>query len=192
MYDHRNIDGKDCKTVIDIGAHIGAFSLYVAHQSPQAHVFAYEPDPVTESFLRKNIDQNNLQNRIKSTKAAVGGSEGTGTLHVLPNRSETNSMFRSLEGSHAVTVRTVTLKNIFDEHKIDRCDVLKMNAEGVEYDILYGLPADYLQRIQAIVMNYHLFVPKPRCTPQELKSYLESHGFTVTEQHKRIFVAIRK
>lgn len=192
IYDHRNLAWQNVRTAIDIGAHIGSFSLYVAQKSPQATIFAYEPDPVTASFLRKNIDQNGLRQRIKSTQAAVGGTEGTATLHVLPNRSEANSLFKSLEGSHDVTVDVTTLQKIFDENNIERCDILKMNAEGVEYEILYGLPAEYLKRIQAIVMNYHLFVQKPRCTPQELQTYLESNGFTVTEDSKRIFIAIRR
>ncbi|MSR67334.1 FkbM family methyltransferase, partial [Candidatus Peribacteria bacterium] len=191
-YDHQDIAWNDAKTIIDIGAHIGAFSLYAAKKSPHANIFSYEPDPVTEEYLRKNIEQNHLGHRIKSSLAAVGGTEGTATLHVLPNRSEANSMYRTLEGSHEIPVRVTTLQKIFDTENIQQCDLLKMNAEGVEYEIFYGLPPEYLKRIRVIVMNYHVFVKKPRCTQGELRAYLESNGFFVTEQGKRIFVAVRR
>ncbi len=192
VYDHGDIAWNDAKTIIDIGAHIGAFSLYAAKKAPHAKIFSYEPDPVTEGYLRKNITQNHCEHRIKSNLAAVGGAEGTGTLHVLPSRSEANSMYRTLEGGHTIPVRVTMLQKIFDDENIEECDLLKMNAEGVEYEIFYGLPVDYLRRIKVIVMNYHVFVKKPRCTPQELQAYLESHGFAVTEQGKRIFVAVRR
>lgn len=192
VYDAPDIRWRSVRTILDIGAHIGAFSLYAAKKSPNARIIACEPDPVTYAYLAKNVEQNRLGGRVKAIQSAVAGMEGQATLHVLPGRSEANSMYRSLQGSHDVSVAVSTLQAVFDAEKIDRCDLLKMNAEGVEYEILYGLPPAYLRRIDAIVMNFHLFVEQPRATPDELRSYLEANGFLVTEQGKRIFVAVRR
>lgn len=190
VYDHPKIRWSDVKTVLDIGGHIGAFALYAAKKAPSARTICFEPDPVTYAYLETNVRTNRLT-QIQTRCAAIGGETGQAVLHVLPGRSEANSLYAKLEGSHAVPVPVTTLRNVFDSEKIDRCDLLKMNAEGVEYEILYGLPPQYLSRIDVIVMNYHLFVKKPRATPDELRAYLESNGFTVTEQGKRIFVAVR-
>ncbi len=191
VYDHARIRWNDATTILDIGGHIGAFALYAAKKSPSAKIISFEPDPVTCEYLKKNVMNNNLS-RIETRCAAVGGETGTATLHVLPGRSEANSLYAELKGSHPVSVPVTTLKDVFDTEKIDRCQLLKMNAEGVEYEILYGLPPEYLKRIDVIVMNYHLFVQKPKATPEDLRTYLEGHGFTVTEQGKRIFVAVRR
>jgi len=192
VYDHSSICWKTATMIVDVGGHMGAFALYAAKKSPTANIFTYEPDPVTFSYLQKNIGDNKLGERVKCRSLAVGGATGEAVLHVLPGRSEANSLYASLPGSHEVKVAVTTLKNIFDEEHITHCELLKMNAEGVEYEILYGLPVEYLKRIDCIVMNYHLFVKKPRATPKELRTYLESHGFTVTEQGKRIFVAVKR
>lgn len=191
VYDHPSIRWKDATNILDIGGHIGAFALYAAKKSPSARIISFEPDPITFGYLEKNVTNNHLT-KIQTRCAAIGGQTGTATLHVLPGRSEANSLYAELQGSHPVSVPVTTLKDVFDTEKIDHCQLLKMNAEGVEYEILYGLPPEYLKRIDVIVMNYHLFVKKPKATPHELRAYLESHGFTVTEQGKRIFVAVRR
>ena len=48
------IENGDC--IIDIGANIGLFSLFVARHAPQARVFACEPSPTTFDALRQNLE----------------------------------------------------------------------------------------------------------------------------------------
>ncbi len=43
-------------TVIDIGANIGLFSLFVRSQSPRASVFSYEPSPIAFRALQANCE----------------------------------------------------------------------------------------------------------------------------------------
>ena len=38
---------------------------------------------------------------------------------------------------------------------LERVDLLKMDCEGAEYEILYGTPDRYLERIREIRMEYH-------------------------------------
>jgi hypothetical protein len=42
-----------------------------------------------------------------------------------------------------------------EENGITRCDLLKMDCEGAEYEILYNCPPDYLRRIDQIAMEVH-------------------------------------
>jgi FkbM family methyltransferase len=191
VYDAPGIAFDQAKTVIDVGGHIGAFTLYVASHSPEARIYTLEPEPQSFAYLQKNVVQNNLADRVTCIQAGVGGQEGTMELHVVPGRGEGNSVYRAPEGSTTLSIDVVRLQDLFDREKIEHCDILKMNAEGVEYEIFYGLPAEYFAKISAIVMNYHVFVPHPDATPDKLRSHLEKHGFTVHEQGKRIFVAVR-
>lgn len=41
--------------VIDVGANIGMFSLFVAEQCKDARIFAFEPSPITFDVLKKNL-----------------------------------------------------------------------------------------------------------------------------------------
>src|SRR6266446_785467 len=55
--------------VIDIGAHIGIFSLFAA--SCAARVFSFEPFPENFSLLKENIARNNFQGRVLPSPLAV-------------------------------------------------------------------------------------------------------------------------
>jgi FkbM family methyltransferase len=192
VYDSNVIDWNAARTIIDIGGHTGAFALYAAWRSPQAKIYSYEPEPVSFSFLQRNIRESNLEHRVTGNNFAVGKESGTAVLHVLPGRGEGNSMFRSSPQAQDISVPVTRLQDIFQKENIDHCDILKLNAEGVEYEILYSLHPEILKRISVIVMNYHVFVPDPRATPDQLRAYLEANNFAVTEQGKRIFVAVQK
>lgn len=61
--------------VVDIGANIGVFSLYAAHQGA-ARVIACEPGHDTSELLKKNIEANSLGDVITLVKEAVTSSAG--------------------------------------------------------------------------------------------------------------------
>ena len=54
-----------------------------------------------------------------------------------------------------IKVTCLTLGQVMDENGINKCDLLKMDCEGAEYDILYNCPPEYLQRIDQIAMEVH-------------------------------------
>jgi FkbM family methyltransferase len=191
VYDSPLIDLRSARTVIDVGAHVGAFSLYALRHAPQARVIALEPAPMMYSFLQRNIADNGAEGKILPRQRAMNGTGADVTLHVSRGHGEATSAFRSVGETEDVVVRSTRLQDVFDAEGIDVCDVLKLNAEGVEYEILYGLPEPYLRRIRSMVLNYHTFVQDPVATGEALRAYLEQHGFEVREQGKRILVARR-
>src|SRR4029453_15175887 len=61
--------------VIDIGAHLGSFSVLRAAHAPRGIVFSYEPDSANFRLLTRNIARNKLTN-VKTFKCAVAGTSG--------------------------------------------------------------------------------------------------------------------
>jgi FkbH-like protein/FkbM family methyltransferase len=77
-YGRNSIVIKDGDCVLDIGANIGLFSLYVTSQFPSCRVFAFEPSPVTYKALEANL---RIYCRDATPIAAgVGRSEGVGSF----------------------------------------------------------------------------------------------------------------
>src|SRR5262245_223122 len=64
-------------TVLDIGANIGAVSLFCAQARPDLRFHAYEPNPESYASLRKNIEANNLQSQVNTYPEAIGGARGS-------------------------------------------------------------------------------------------------------------------
>jgi tRNA G46 methylase TrmB len=49
---------------IDIGAHIGKWSIFIARQNPENRVLSIDANKYTFSYLEKNIEVNALQKQI--------------------------------------------------------------------------------------------------------------------------------
>ncbi len=162
--------------VLDIGANIGAFSLFAAHRG--ARVYAYEPTPGTYARLRKNIELNNVTQRVTALQNAVAGNAGKRELFLHPAVSGANTIapYREhldfVESGKGVLVEAVTLDDVFKANGIGQCDFLKLDCEGAEFEILRAASRETLARIRHIAMEYHR-------DPAELRRILRAAGFEV-------------
>ena len=178
-------------TIIDVGAHIGLFALFAAKASPHATIHAFEPEPENFALLKRNAEVNHLSDRITMAQEGLSGEKGTIQLHVIPGRGECHSSYRQAEESYPITIPVTTLEEVFRRYTIERCDLLKMNCEGEEYNILLSLPNTLYDRIGAILLNYHLFSPDPKKHPRVLREKLEERGFVISKHLRNFFVATR-
>jgi FkbM family methyltransferase len=163
---------SNIKTIIDIGAHIGAFSIFAKNKFPNANVFAYEPSPVSYKLLQDNIELNILNN-VNTFQSAVSDKRGIAELSIFPNSNWSDSLLTS--SIHTVRVLTVTLEDIFKVNKIDTCDILKIDTEGSEWNILSVLPKEIFNRINSIIIETHDFI-QPEMT-EKIKNLLETNNF---------------
>jgi FkbM family methyltransferase len=184
-------DWKACKTIVDIGANIGTFTLFAAHNAPQAKIVSVEPEPGNLVQLRINIAGNNIVDRVTIVEAGVGPEETTATFHVAHKNSGGHSLYHYTENSHPVEVKIIPLKTIFERNHLTGCDYLKLDCEGGEYDALYGMPDEILKNIPFMAIEYHHFSKDSKHTPVMLKAFLEAKGFTVIDAKKSIFFAYR-
>ncbi len=69
--------------IIDIGAHIGFFSVFAATTFKPSRVLDFEPFTSNFLLLKKNIDYNNLTSIILPTKLAVGERKGKSNLFTI-------------------------------------------------------------------------------------------------------------
>lgn len=186
-------DWETCHTIIDVGAHIGGFTLYAAAHAPHARILAYEPEPSNAIMLERNIKENNLTDRVRGIQAGIGGKNETMTLHVSYERSASggHSLFDYTGKGGQVPVSVFSLSSVLESNHIEQCDFLKMDCEGAEYEALYGLTDKQLRSIRFIAMEYHHFSSDPTHTPEHLKAFLEKHGFTLMSPAKSLFFAYR-
>ena len=164
--------------ILDIGANAGYFSLFAVSKYDGASVFAYEPIPSNYKQLLRNADLNGSR-RISCFPLAVAGHCGEISLVFDNTDSFTTSatVLSSNSGANdSIRVECVDLKKIFDDNRIEKCDLLKLDCEGAEYDILYSCPEEYLKRIDQIAMEVHRG-EKENMNMDALASFLSSRGF---------------
>jgi len=131
---HERIGHLSGDSAIDVGAHIGSYTLRLARKFRS--VTAFEPSPLHSRILRINIALNNLQN-VRVEEAALSDTNGVLPLYV--RRGGATSLDPSHYGLRYDKVNFVNAAKLDDfQHKFVRLDFAKIDAEGLEYRILNG------------------------------------------------------
>ena len=122
---------------LDIGANIGAYTLFVAAASgPQARIVAVEPQPDVFDRLSYNIAQNPFHT-VKAVACAVADTSGELTLFIDPrNRGESSLRIVGTNEGAQIKVPAVTLLELVRNEGLSRIDAIKLDVEGAEDLIL--------------------------------------------------------
>lgn len=107
--------------VVDIGANIGSFSIYAANFG--AKVFAVEPEPHNLEYLKKNIDLNNMQDKIIVCPYGVSDYSGTAVINDLGGGSTIKD-----DGVFGSEIKIVTFDELLRINGISHIDVLKIDV----------------------------------------------------------------
>jgi FkbM family methyltransferase len=184
----------DSPVIVDVGANVGFFSLFMASQFPKASVYAFEPLPGNFNHLQKHF-QLNPDKKLVAQNKAVAGSKGTLTLHYNPevNFTALASMHTTFDASNTkqVEVESVSLPDIFTQFNLQKIDLLKLDCEGAEYDILYQCPAALFSSISQIAMETHAGKKQNENT-ESLATYLRQQGYELKSNANQFIWAWRK
>ncbi|HET9400060.1 MAG TPA: FkbM family methyltransferase [Candidatus Acidoferrales bacterium] len=128
---------KPGQTFIDIGAHIGQYSLIAAGTGLDVHCF--EPDEKTFQLLQANIAQNRLT-RVTANRAAVSATAGRVPFYPAAPTNIGNSSLRpqSYSTGEEITVECVRLDSYVKDHNVQNICLIKIDVEGAECDALEG------------------------------------------------------
>ena len=146
---------EDAQRIVDAGANIGAFSLYMTARSKQVQLVAVEPFPDTFERLQQNINLNQVSDRVRPVQAAMAARKGRTSFD---GRTEAHSYCRRIvtpDQTHAITVNALSLGDVLDEAGWEEADYLKMDIEGGEYVALLEIAPQELRRVRAIGLEYH-------------------------------------
>jgi FkbM family methyltransferase len=129
---------KEGDVCFDIGANIGAVSLMLSKKiSKLGLCYAFEPGLVQFKRLLNNIKINNLQKTIKPINIALSDSNNYLNWQEdsdnLGNASCTNVI-----GDQTIKVKAKKLDDFVKKHKINKVDFIKIDVEGMEYEVLKG------------------------------------------------------
>jgi FkbM family methyltransferase len=124
-------------TFIDVGANVGAYSLYVAAVAgPTARILAIEPQAEIFDRLTYNIGLNPF-GTIKAVACALADKAGELTLFLDPhNRGESSVKIVGSGQAAAVKVPAVTLLELVQQEGFRAVDAVKLDVEGAEDLIL--------------------------------------------------------
>jgi FkbM family methyltransferase len=138
------------RLTLDIGAHVGLFSLLAGHVNPSGQVIAFEPHQPSFERLRRNVALNQLSN-VESVRSAVADFEGEAdffTNTALPLCGEASlqrehvaqfERFTRNSAIQKVTVPVLSLDGFLDSRNLRGVQLVKIDAEGSEPAVLRGM-----------------------------------------------------
>jgi len=178
----------DGDTVVDIGANIGLFSLFVMSRCENSTIYACEPAPEVYDLLKANCDA--YGSNVRALNVGVSDKRKTATF-TFYEKSSVFSGFHSDETEDREAIQAVvrnmlnesiqdesveeyvneltadrlrrktyesqltSLSDIIRENRIDKIDLLKIDAEKSELDIVNGIEDRDWPKIKQIVLEIH-------------------------------------
>ena len=127
---------NDC-VILDIGSNFGFLSLVWASSicKNNGRVFSFEPNFNVYSSFEKSINENNLNNVIVVNNMAVGSKNGTIDIYL---NNTTSNIISNNEANKSVEIEMIAIDSYIEQNNIKRCDLIKIDVDGIEHDILKG------------------------------------------------------
>ena len=157
---------KPGDTVLDIGAHIGLYSVFFSKLT-KGKVYSFEPTPSTSAVLRKTIEINHCESDIIVVQAAVSEKPGLATFYSNDIEVSTSNSLLDLKLSDssnrhgAYQVHVVSIDDFRAKNNLT-INILKIDAEGVELEVLNGARETFLQDRPIAIIGLHPFAYSDR------------------------------
>jgi FkbM family methyltransferase len=129
----------DAQVILDVGANIGWYAVRFAKRLPHARVFAFEPLPISHSYLQRNVAANGVGDRVTTFNCGLSDSSGAVEFFISP-ASGTNASLKNVAGAadaRPVVGLTITLDEWIANQRLAP-DFIKCDVEGAELLVFRG------------------------------------------------------
>ncbi len=178
------LNGKKDLTMIDAGANAGFFSLYASEHAKT--IYAIEPASEHIEVLKQMIAFNKLEDIVKPFQFALSIKDGkdylthysnTTMYSLYNNLTEGNSTPLTKTGNEPTVLKR--LDTFFKEEKIEHVDFLKLDVEGVEYEILGSDSFTKVSdKIDQLIVEVHAYSGR---NPSQIVDALKLRGYEVLQ-----------
>lgn len=153
--------------IADLGANVGAASLWFIKQFPQAKIAAVEPDPENFELLQKNVAPHSS---ITPIEAAIGSEPG----FVALDTSRQSWGVRTVRAQSGVPVRT--MEEVMLASGGDTPFIAKVDIEGFESE-LFAKNTDWIEQTFLVIVEPHDWMMPGSRTSQSFQKAMAKHDF---------------
>jgi FkbM family methyltransferase len=162
-------------TALDVGAHLGYFTLLLAHLVGEAGtVFAFEAHPENTQWLRENVALNELGRQVIVENLVISdGRQAVVRLNAPRHYTNMWSVIRDSPVGRSLEVQAMALDQYFAQGP--HVDIIKVDIEGAEHMALQGM-CQLLRRDRPICL-----VELHGAEGQMAARFLNERGYTLTD-----------
>jgi FkbM family methyltransferase len=141
--------------IIDVGANIGLFAIYMKCLNPENVIHCFEPSPSTFLLLKKNVGH---IPGIHIYPYGLFNKAGEVTMYLDKDNTGENSIkinsSQPSQGKKPVIIYLKEANTELDRLNISSVDILKIDTEGCEVEVLENISM-LLDTIDYILLEYH-------------------------------------
>lgn len=153
--------------IADIGANIGAASLWFRAHFPESAIVAVEPDPENADMLKRNLQ---FDSNCHIIEAAIGSRAG----HVSLENAGEGWAVRTQRSSEGIKV--VTVDEVVATVGGGKPFIIKIDIEGFESD-LFSENLDWISRSYAVMIEPHDWMLPGQMTSRSFQQAMACHPF---------------
>lgn len=164
-----------CKMIFDIGGHIWYFSLWALKQNSQLKIHFFEPFPQLIMQAKSNLQS--YADQVIFNTFWLAKETWAYDFLFNPQKTMQSSLFPSfLNPSWEVqTVQCQNLNTYLENQHITQVDLLKLDIEGMEYEVLSDLSNENRKKIKNLIAEIHLLSDSDLSKRNHLKSQLSTY-----------------
>lgn len=195
-----HVDPNEVKVILDVGTRDLEQSFELASVYPNAHIYAFEPNPESFKKCQQILKESKLADRVtiypfaildydgETTFYSVAQADNHGASSVFEPTDEVVGVDR-VEGLERIVVGCRRLDSWAKEQNITKIDLAWLDTQGCELPALKGFGSllDGVKAIATEVATGPLYYPNRQYQPtqyEELKKFLEGQGFTEVSYHQ--------
>jgi len=130
----------DNKVVIDVGSNLGSFIKILNNINKKTEIYSIEPNLELINF-QKNRFKN--KNNIKYFNIAIDSKNGSRKFYIRNPASHSSVFKKHIDEKintirETVDVEAVSLENFINEQNIKKITLLKIDIEGLDYEVLFS------------------------------------------------------
>jgi FkbM family methyltransferase len=156
--------------IIDIGAHIGTFTLALSALCKIQNGIAIKPSPKNFALLKKNLTINGLTN-CHCEQAACYSSSGEMDFYEDTKNTALGSLRAGGTRRNSIKIKVKTIDNLVPK-TWKSIALLKVDAEGADLDVLSGAKKT-LKITEIVFVDVGL-----KEEHEEITSFLKKYGFS--------------
>ena len=135
-------------TAVDVGANVGIWTVLMAKHKNIKQVLAFEPSPTNISFLRANLELNNVQEKVTVIESAVLDINGEVNFD-----DDGNGATKHLSKTGTSKVSGVSLDSYLNGASVE---LIKIDVEGYEPLVLEGCWKTIETSLPTLFIEYSL------------------------------------
>ncbi len=178
FYESLNRINFDVQHIVDIGANHGSWTRQALKYFPNAYFTLLEP----QSWMKEDIqDLLSVNNKISFYGVGAGEKEGSFKFTIVERDDSCSFRFSQEEatvnGYKQIDIPVVTLNSLLSDPNIPIPDIIKIDAEGLDIEVLKGSSNFYGKSEVFMVREAGVMVPGLKNSVLNIVNFMDGIGY---------------